>query len=145
MGKLFIAETSGLRHSVAIIRALDKFFSNFANCVRGRAEGQKTFYTLAAILGELFIVEISGLCHFLALIHAQIILFSNSAKCVRARAEGQKTFFTLPSITREPLVVGSSSLRHFVAQSSLYSNVIASEAELSEASSQESFISCSGR
>ena len=61
--------------------------------MRGRAEGQKTFYTLAAILGELFIVEISGLRHFLALIHAQIILFSNFAKCVRAQAEGQKNIF----------------------------------------------------
>ena len=92
--------------------------------MRGRAEGQKTFHTLAAILKEPFIVEISGLCHFLALIHAQIISFSNFAKCVRARAEGQKTFFMLPSLTREPLVIGSSTLRHLVAQNSLYSTVM---------------------
>ena len=88
MGEPFNAETSGLRHFVALIRALNKFYSNFANWVRGRAEGQKTFYTLAVILGEPSIVEISGLRHFLALIHAQIILFSNFAKCVRVRAGG---------------------------------------------------------
>ena len=75
MGEPFNAETSGLRHFVALIRALNKFYSNFANWVRGRAEGQKTFYTLAVILGEPSIVEISGLRHFLALVHAQIILF----------------------------------------------------------------------
>ena len=75
MGEPFNAETAGLRHFVALIRALNKFYSNFANLVRGRAEGQKTFYTLAVILGEPSIVEISGLRHFLALVHAQIILF----------------------------------------------------------------------
>ena len=83
--------------------------------MRGRAEGQKTFYTLATILREPLILAISGLRHFVALIHAQIMFIFNFAKYVRARAKGPKIFFTLTSITREPQVVGSSNLRHFVA------------------------------
>ena len=92
--------------------------------MRGRAEDQQIFYTLATILREPLILATSGLRNFVALIHAQIMFILNFAKCVRARVKGPKIFFTLTSITREPRVVGSSTLRHFVAQSNFYSNSI---------------------
>ena len=59
-----IVESSGLWHSVALIDAEFKFFSDFWKCARRRAEGQKTVFTIPSLTREQFEIESSTLRHF---------------------------------------------------------------------------------
>ena len=61
-----IVLSSGLQHFIGQNLAEFKFFSDFGKCVRGRAEGRITVFTLPSLTQKRFDVEGSTLRHFVA-------------------------------------------------------------------------------
>ena len=85
--KIFKIEISGLCHFLAVIHAQIILFSNFAKCVRARAEGQKTFFTLPSITREPLVVGSSTLRHFVAQSSLYSTVILHFMHCVSERAQ----------------------------------------------------------
>ena len=83
-----IVESCGLRHFVALSCAEIKFFSDFEKCARGRAEGQKTEFTLPYLTRERFDLGSSTLRHFVAKNIPHSMITSNFKQNMSLRAQG---------------------------------------------------------
>ena len=77
-----------MRHFVALSCAEIKFFSDFEKCARGRAEGQKTEFTLPSLTRERFDLGSSTLRHFVAKSIPRSIITSNFKQYMSGRAQG---------------------------------------------------------
>ena len=83
-----IVESSGLQHFVALIHAEFELFSDFEKCVRGRAEGWKTVFTIPSLTRERFEIESSTLRHFVTWSILNLRNHIDLMYCARVRAEG---------------------------------------------------------
>ena len=83
-----IVQSCGFWHFLALNRAEIKFFSDFAKSVRGRAEGQKTVFTLPSLTQERFDLGSSTLRHFVAKSIPHSMITSNFKQYMSGRAQG---------------------------------------------------------
>ena len=83
-----IVRSYGFWHFLALNHAEIKFVSDFSKSVRGRAEGQKTEFTLPSLTQERLDLGSSTLRHFVAKTISHSMITSNFKQNMSGRAQG---------------------------------------------------------